>query len=216
METLVHTASREAQPGCVDLWPLEMEEPAQERGAWDAPLDVESEGSANRRLARRIAGEIRALVERGDTVFARDGTARAATYGDIIILVRRRKALFEDIIRELRKAGVPVAGADRLVLSAHIAFDDLLALARFVQFPNDDLNLAALLKSPLCGVSDDDLYAVGKPRGKASLWTAAAVRVLQPDAEPEGRAGSVRTGADAGAAGLRGRRCDGRVSGPHP
>ncbi len=172
METLVHTASREAQPGCVDLWPLEMEEPAQERGAWDAPLDVESEGSANRRLARRIAGEIRALVERGDTVFARDGTARAATYGDIIILVRRRKALFEDIIRELRKAGVPVAGADRLVLSAHIAFDDLLALARFVQFPNDDLNLAALLKSPLCGVSDDDLYAVGKPRGKASLWTA--------------------------------------------
>lgn len=172
METLVHTASREAQPGCVDLWPLEMEEPAQERGAWDAPLDVESEGSANRRLARRIAGEIRALVERGDTVFARDGTARAATYGDIIILVRRRKALFEDIIRELRKAGVPVAGADRLVLSAHIAFDDLLALARFVQFPNDDLNLAALLKSPLCGVSDDDLYAVGKPRGKASLWLA--------------------------------------------
>jgi ATP-dependent helicase/nuclease subunit A len=172
METLVHTASREAQPGCVDLWPLEMEEPAQERGAWDAPLDVESEGSANRRLARRIAGEIRALVERGDTVFARDGTARAATYGDIIILVRRRKALFEDIIRELRKAGVPVAGADRLVLSAHIAFDDLLALARFVLFPNDDLNLAALLKSPLCGVSDDDLYAVGKPRGKASLWTA--------------------------------------------
>jgi ATP-dependent helicase/nuclease subunit A len=149
-----------------------MEEPAQERGAWDAPLDVESEGSANRRLARRIAGEIRALVERGDTVFARDGTARAATYGDIIILVRRRKALFEDIIRELRKAGVPVAGADRLVLSAHIAFDDLLALARFVLFPNDDLNLAALLKSPLCGVSDDDLYAVGKPRGKASLWTA--------------------------------------------
>jgi ATP-dependent helicase/nuclease subunit A len=172
METLVHTASRESQPGCVDLWPLEMEEPAQERGAWDAPLDVESEGSANRRLARRIAGEIRALVERGDTVFARDGTARAATYGDIIILVRRRKALFEDIIRELRKAGVPVAGADRLVLSAHIAFDDLLALARFVLFPNDDLNLAALLKSPLCGVSDDDLYAVGKPRGKASLWTA--------------------------------------------
>ncbi|WGM37143.1 double-strand break repair helicase AddA [Caulobacter sp. NIBR1757] len=172
MAALEHTASRQAQPGCVDLWPLEMEEPAQEREAWDAPLDVESEGSANRRLARRIAREIRELVDRGDTVFARDGTARAAGFGDIIILVRRRRALFEDIIRELRKAGVPVAGADRLVLSDHIAFDDLLALARFVQFPNDDLNLAALLKSPLCGVNDDDLYAVGKPRGKAALWTA--------------------------------------------
>ncbi|RYF95704.1 MAG: double-strand break repair helicase AddA, partial [Caulobacteraceae bacterium] len=171
-EVLKHQAARLAQPGCVDLWPLEMEEPAQERGAWDAPLDVESEGSANRRLARRIALEIRALVERGDTVFARDGTPRRAEWGDIIILVRRRRALFEDIIRELRKAGVPVAGADRLVLSAHIAFDDLLALARFVQFPNDDLNLAGLLKSPLCGVNDDDLYAVGKPRGRNSLWAA--------------------------------------------
>lgn len=172
MEALEHTASRQAQPGCVDLWPLEMEEPAQERGAWDAPLDVESEGSANRRLARRIAAEIRALVERGDTVFSKDGAPRAATYGDIIILVRRRRALFEDIIRELRKAAVPVAGADRLVLSAHIAFDDLLALARFVQFPEDDLNLAALLKSPLCGLEDEDLYRVGKPRGRASLWAA--------------------------------------------
>ena len=171
LEALEHKASRLEQPGCVDLWPLEMEEPAQERDAWDAPLDVESEGSANRRLARRIAREIRGLVERGDTVFDRAGQARPAGYGDIIILVRRRRALFEDIIRELRKAGVPVAGADRLVLSAHIAFDDLLALARFVQFPDDDLTLAALLKSPLCGVDDEALYAVGKGR-PGSLWAA--------------------------------------------
>ncbi len=177
-QVLKHEASRLEQPGCVDLWPLEMEEPAEERGAWDAPLDVESEGSANRRLARRIAREIRGLVERGDTVFGRDGKARPADYGDIIILVRRRRALFEDIIRELRKAGAPVAGADRLVLSAHIAFDDLLALARFVQFPNDDLNLAALLKSPLCGISDEDLYAIGRGR-KASLWAAVQASDLQ-------------------------------------
>jgi ATP-dependent helicase/nuclease subunit A len=173
MDTAVlkHQASRLGQPGCVDLWPLEMEEAGQEREAWDTPHDVENEGSANRRLARRIALEIRALVERGDTVFGRDGKARPAGYGDIIILVRRRRALFEDIIRALRKAGAPVAGADRLVLSDHIAFDDLLALARFVQFPNDDLNLAALLKSPLCGVDDEALYAVGKRR-PGSLWAA--------------------------------------------
>jgi ATP-dependent helicase/nuclease subunit A len=48
---------------------------------------------------------------------------------------------------------VPVAGADRLSLSAHIAFDDLLALGRFCLFPDDDLTLAALLKSPFCGLS---------------------------------------------------------------
>ena len=42
-----------------------------------------------------------------------------------------------------------MAGADRLKLTEHIAFDDLLALARFALYPDDDLNLAALLRSPL-------------------------------------------------------------------
>jgi ATP-dependent helicase/nuclease subunit A len=170
-DVLTHKAFRLGHPGCVDLWPLEAEEPAEERSAWDAPLDLEAEGSANRRLARRIAAEIKALVARGDTVYAKDGTARPAAWGDVIILVRRRRALFEDIIRELRKAAIPVAGADRLTLSAHIAFDDLMALARFVQFPNDDLTLAALLKSPLCGLDDEDIYRLAHGRGPESLWS---------------------------------------------
>jgi ATP-dependent helicase/nuclease subunit A len=168
---LTHKAFREGHPGCVDLWPLEEEEPGAEREAWDTPLDVEPEESTNRRLAGRIAAEIRAMVLGGDTVYGKDGKPRPAEYGDVIILVRRRRALFEDIIRALRKAGVPVAGADRLTLSAHIAFDDLMALARFVQFPDDDLTLAALLKSPICQLSDDDLYPLAHGRGQTSLWT---------------------------------------------
>src|SRR5690606_26229899 len=81
-----------------------------------------------------------------------------------------RRALFEDILRALKQEGVPVAGADRLALSAHILFDDMLALARFVLFPGDDLTLAALLKSPFCGLTDDSLYALAHGRGKVRLW----------------------------------------------
>jgi ATP-dependent helicase/nuclease subunit A len=167
---LRHEAFRSADPGCVDLWPLEEETPEDPREAWDLPLDLEREGSANRRLAQRIAAEIKALTQRGDAVFDRQGKARPARFGDVIILVRKRRALFEDIIRALRKAGVPVAGADRLVLSDHIAFHDLMALARFVLFPGDDLNLAALLKSPLCGLDDAQLYQLAKGRGQTRLW----------------------------------------------
>ncbi len=170
-EILVHEPFRKDHAGCVDLWPLEEEPESEERTAWTAPLDLESETSAHRRLAARIAGEIRRLVQAGDRVFDKETQAwRPARYGDVIVLVRRRRALFEDIIRALRQAGVPVAGADRLTLSAHIAFDDLMALARFVQFPDDDLTLAALLKSPLCGFDDDQLYALAKPRKRESLW----------------------------------------------
>jgi ATP-dependent helicase/nuclease subunit A len=173
---LEHIAFRGDHPGCVDLWPLEEEPESQERDAWDAPLDVESETSANRRLAERIAAEIKRLVTDGERVFDKDAKAwRPARWGDVIILVRRRRALFEDIIRALRKAGAPVAGADRLSLSEHIAFDDLMALARFVRFPADDLTLAALLKSPLCGLEDDDLYPLALRRGRERLWDRLAM-----------------------------------------
>lgn len=172
-DVVSHEAFRAGHAGCVDLWPLEREEPGEDREAWDAPLDEEAEASANRRLARRIAAEVRALVARGDAVFDKDARQwRPARFGDVLILVRRRRVLFEEIIRELKKTQVPVAGADRLTLSGHIAFDDLMALARFVQYPDDDLTLAGLLKTPFCGLADDDVHALARDRKPDSLWAA--------------------------------------------
>jgi len=176
-EAIRHEAMRKDHAGCVDLWPLDREEPGEQRDAWDAPLDQVTEQSANRRLAERIAGEIQALIARGDAVFDKDSRAwRAATPGDVLILVRRRKALFEEILRALKRRGVPVAGADRLALSEHILFDDLLALARFAQFPGDDLTLAALLRSPFCDLTDDSLYALAHGRGAQTLWDRLGAR----------------------------------------
>ncbi len=163
--------ARKDHPGCVDVWPLEIEAKGDEREAWDAPVDAEPEDSANRRLARRIAGEIAALIARGDAVFDKDEKVmRPAHAGDVLILVRRRKALFEEILRALKHAGIPVAGADRLALSEHIVFDDLVALARFVLFPGDELTLAALLKSPFCDLTDESLYQLAHGRKDELLW----------------------------------------------
>ncbi|NQE62507.1 double-strand break repair helicase AddA [Caulobacter sp. RHG1] len=165
-----HELFRHGHPGCVDLWPLTRELPGEEREAWEAPVDSESERSANRRLAEAIAAETAAILQRGDAVFDKEiGRHRAAHAGDILVLVRRRKVLFEEIIRALKRRGVPVAGADRLSLSSHIAFEDLLALGRFILFPDDDLTLAALLKTPFCALTDDDVYALAKGR-RGALW----------------------------------------------
>ena len=172
-ETVVsHIAMRIEHAGCIDLWPLERETPGEDRQAWDDPLDLDGPSSANRRLAERIAGEIEGLIVRGEAVFDKEQRRwRPAHAGDVLILVRRRKVLFEEILRALKRSGVPVAGADRLGLSQHIVFDDLLALARFIQFPDDDLSLAGLLKSPLCGLGEDSLFDLAHRR-EASLWTA--------------------------------------------
>uniref|UniRef100_UPI002811E9F3 double-strand break repair helicase AddA n=1 Tax=Phenylobacterium sp. TaxID=1871053 RepID=UPI002811E9F3 len=169
-EAVAHRPVRTVDRGCIDVWDLVEEPEGEDREAWDAPLDVEREDSANRKLARRIAAEIRTLIDRGEAVWDKDEKRwRPAHAGDVLILVRRRKLLFEEILRALKREGLPVAGADRLALSGHIAFDDLLALARFALFPADELTLAALLKSPFCGLDDEALYRLARRR-EGGLW----------------------------------------------
>jgi len=96
-------------------------------------------------------------------------------YGDVLILVRQRGALFGAIIRALKNAGVAVAGADRLVLTEHIAIVDLLALADALLLAQDDLALAVALKSPLFGFDDDLLFELAWER-RASLRATLAAR----------------------------------------
>ncbi len=162
--------------GCVELWPLEVGEPALEPDAWDAPVDQPNPQSASRRLANRIARCVTAMVDRGEGVGVRgsDGV-RPCGFGDVLILVRRRNALFHEIIRALKREGAPVGGADRLKLSDHVVFADLMALGRFARFPTDDLSLAALLRSPFCDVTEEDLFDLAWERGGA-LWTAVRRR----------------------------------------
>jgi ATP-dependent helicase/nuclease subunit A len=72
------------------------------------------------------------------------------------------------VIRELKEAGLAIAGADRLKLTEHIAVEDLMALGRVMVLPEDDLALAGVLKSPLFDLDDDDLIELcQRPRGVA-------------------------------------------------
>ena len=71
------------------------------------------------------------------------------------------------MIRQLKLRRIPVAGADRVRLTEQIAVMDLIALGRFVLQREDDLTLAALLRSPLCGLSEDALLFAGAwPQGR--------------------------------------------------
>jgi len=138
-----HIAVRDQSPGLVELWPLIEPDEKIEIEGWDAPFDEASETSPRLRLARRIAGTVRTWIARGDAVG--DGDRRHAVRpGDILVLVRQRGALFEAIIRALKDENVDVAGADRLVLTEHIAVMDLMALADALLLPDDDLALASV------------------------------------------------------------------------
>ncbi|MDR3507786.1 MAG: double-strand break repair helicase AddA [Caulobacteraceae bacterium] len=178
VEPIRHIARRDGGLGAVDLWPLEESEPYEERDPW-VPVDSEPPESANKKLARRIAQAIKGTVVRGEAVLDRETRAlRPARYGDFLILVRRRRGLFHEIIRALKREGVAVGGADRLMLSDHVVFQDLMALGRFSLFPEDDLTLAALLRSPFCEVDEASLFDLAHERG-GSLWAALGRRAQE-------------------------------------
>ena len=171
-----HTAVREPAAGLVELWDLIEPDDKPEVEAWDAPFDTTSETNPRAKLARMIAGSIGTWMAH-ETVGS--GSDRHVVRpGDILILVRQRGPLFEAIIRALKDAAIPVAGADRLILTEHIAVMDLLVLADAILLEQDDLALATVLKSPLFGLSEDELFALAWNRPRS---LRAALRARHPD-----------------------------------
>ena len=180
-DEIAHLAFRQTVPGRVDLWPMIEPEEKPEDGPFEDPVDLISATHHFARLAERIAVEIHDMLETGTTIVAREGE-RAVHAGDFLILVQGRSSgLFSHIIRACKKQGLPIAGADRLKLAAELAVKDLLALLAFLDTPDDNLSLAAVLRSPLCGISEAELFDLAQGRD-GNLWDS--LRTMGAKFEP--------------------------------
>ena len=164
-----HEPIRGRDPGLVEIWPLQ--EPVEQEmdEDWAKPLDAQGDADPQVQLAQTIAKTIRHWLETGQHL---EGNGRKISAGDVLILVRKRGAFVTAVNRALKEAGLPVAGADRLALLDHIAVQDLLALGDIMLLPEDDLSLAAVLRSPLFGLSDQRLFDLAYEAGgrNTSLW----------------------------------------------
>ena len=168
----LHRAHHRDRPGKVELWePFAVE---------DSPDDSE-EGEErwvalrDRRYADALAERIRLMIEEAPVL---SSTGRPLSAGDVLVLVRSRGELASLIVARLFSAGVAVAGVDRLHLHEPFAVKDLLAAVSFAVQPNDDLNLACLLVSPLIGWDQDALRALAHER-KGSLWRELRARAAE-------------------------------------
>jgi ATP-dependent helicase/nuclease subunit A len=176
-----HIAFHGDLPGRVDLWPAVTPSAKPPEGDWWDPVDIIQEEHHTARLARQIAREVERLIRGGAAIpDGRDG-GRPVRAGDVLILVRRRSALFHQIIAACKTLRLPIAGADRMNLGAELAVKDLAALMSFLATPEDDLSLAALLRSPLLGWSEADLYDLAQGRGRAYLWEVLRNRTDAPE-----------------------------------
>ena len=166
-----HQALRRA-PGIVELWPAVTAVAQPEPGDWKLPVDVVEPGDPPVVVARRIADTIHRLCRPGSGETVAEGHGRRPVRpGDVMVLVRSRNSFFEAMIRACKERGVPVAGADRLALTQHIAVMDMVAAGRAALSPADDFTLACVLKSPLVGLDDDDLIQLA-PKRRGTLFSA--------------------------------------------
>ena len=176
VEDGTHLAYRTGQAGLVEIWPLEEAQEDDVPEGWKPPVERTTVQSPITRLAEKIALKIRHMITSKEIL---ESKGRPIQAGDFLILVQRRKKFVSELVRFLKEYQIPVAGVDRLVLTDYIAVQDLIGLAKFVLLPEDDLNLAEILKSPLCRLSEEDLYKVCYDRGNKSVYEQ--VCELYPD-----------------------------------
>lgn len=165
-----HIAFQDDLPGRVDLWPVVEKTDEPEEREWFDPTDKLAVNDPQIVLADHIAQKIETLIKTG-SIPDDSGSFRDISAGDFLILVQRRSPLFHEIIRACKNRNLPIAGADRLKIGAELAVKDIVALLSFLSTPEDDLSLAAALRSPLFGLSENQLFKLAYGRNKSSLWS---------------------------------------------
>ena len=161
---LAHRSARKQAGGFVEIWPVIKGDanpgtlPMFAPPSVQVPEDAAAKGAAD--VTRRLAGMIGSH---------RLSSGRLLQPGDVMILLRKRDRYYKLLMAALQRAGLPVAGADRMTLQDQIEIRDLLALGDVMLLPEDDLQLATVLKSPLFGMDESGLFELAHERGESSL-----------------------------------------------
>ena len=165
--SIKHHPFRSGQAGLVEIWPPEEPVDRKPRDFWSVPRKQIHFDEPSTRLASKIASKISSWIKSGEILESR---GRAIEPCDIIILLRQRGHFMEELVNALKQKLVPVAGVDRMILTDQLAVMDLMAFGKFLLLPEDDLNLANLLKSPFLEIDEDDLLELCWDRGDSTLW----------------------------------------------
>jgi ATP-dependent helicase/nuclease subunit A len=162
--------------GRVEVWPIlkQASNEADKSGAWILPTGYEEERDPQAELAQQIAMKIKNWLTQRDVL---PGADRPIAPDDIMILLRRRGRFADLMVRALKANKIPVTGVDRMHLINQLPVMDLLAMLRFVLLPEDNLNLATLLRSPLLGLSEEQLMELAIGR-EGSLWQSVKTSPL--------------------------------------
>ena len=159
-----HRSARRDAGGFVEVMPVVAEDEAPVDPPAFAPPEIREPRDAAAQSAARLAELLSGWIGQ-----RRLPSGRLMRAGDVMVLLRSRGRYHRLLLAALQQAGIPVAGADRMKLEDQIEIQDLLALGDIMLLPEDDLQLASVLKSPLVGIDEEMLFTLAHDRGGKSL-----------------------------------------------
>jgi ATP-dependent helicase/nuclease subunit A len=121
--------------------------------------------------ARMVAQQLRELRERKHPVWSRaEKKFRPVEWSDMVVLLRSPGPKAEIYVKEFTRFGVPLQAArGGLFDSAEVS--DLLSLLQLLDNPLQDVPLLAVLRSPLVGLTLDQLALIRRAGQKGLFWT---------------------------------------------
>ena len=120
------------------------------------------------------ARRIRALIDGGTPVWE-NGAERPAHYGDVVILLRSANSIGPVYRAALEAHGIPVSAETSGGFYTSEEVSVLRSLLAVVDNPHQDVPLIAALRSPLFGLTADDLAAVRTCDREHDFYTAVTL-----------------------------------------
>lgn len=120
-------------------------------------------GTAKELEAKVIAARIKELVnpDTGMLVYDKElGDYRPAVYSDIVILVRSIAGVGELINDELMKNGIPGSITSKSGYFKTLEIRTIMNYLKIIDNPLQDIPMAAVLKSPMVAISDEELARI--------------------------------------------------------
>lgn len=138
--------------------------------------------------AKIVAEEIKYLMKTQPVTDKAAGTLRAAHYSDIVILLRSLSGWADSLVEVLNENGIPAHTVSSTGYFSTVEVQTVLSMLRLLDNPRQDIPMAAVLRSPMAGLTDEELAVLRLEDGSVPFHEAVlelAEGLYEEDEKPE-------------------------------
>ncbi len=159
-----------------------------ESGFWDKKIPE----------ARMVADRIAALMEEQLVTDKKTGALRPVRYSDIVILLRSLSGWADTFASVLKSAGIPAHAVSATGYFSAVEVQTVLAMLRILDNPGQDIPLAAVLHSPIAGLTEEELAVLRLSDREKSFHDCVLERCRELCGERESTGETPWNSGDAG------------------